>query len=422
MRIAYLINQYPIVSHSFIRREIIAVEEEGFEVERVTIRSTASDLLVDPADLSEQAKTHSILGHGSGALIRAALVTLFSRPVSFLRGAKLAWRCGRRSDRGMIVHAVYLVEACAMLQLVRRFGCRHIHTHHGTNATLVAMLVREMGGPTYSFMVHGNEEFDSPRSLSLEEKINRSSAVVAITNYCQAQLYRWCGFEQWSKIQLVRCGLDSSFLTGEPVRMNDAPKLVFVGRLCEQKGPMFLIEAAGELARRATEFELIIVGDGDFRQAMERRIAELGLEDKVRLVGWATNDEVRRYIETSRALVLPSFAEGLPAVIMEAMARGRPVISTYIAGMPELVEPGVSGWLVPAGAITPLTDAMEAAVTMPIAQLEEMGRAGRIRVCELHDVRKTARSLASIFRRCIEPLETQATCAALPAPSAELTP
>jgi colanic acid/amylovoran biosynthesis glycosyltransferase len=181
------------------------------------------------------------------------------------------------------------------------------------------------------------------------------------------------------------------------VPVPDRPKLVNVGRLSEQKGQLLLVHAAARLRQQGQDFELVIIGNGPMREKIEQQIIDLGLSGQVRITGFLSNHDVRRELESARALVLPSFAEGLPVVIMEALALGRPVISTYIAGIPELVEPGVNGWLVPAGALLPLVDAMADLLSSDAAELDQMGRAGRARVADRHEVRTEAAKLAALF-------------------------
>jgi glycosyltransferase involved in cell wall biosynthesis len=173
--------------------------------------------------------------------------------------------------------------------------------------------------------------------------------------------------------------------------------LVSVARLSEQKGQFVLVEAARVLRDRlraeGRSFRLVLVGDGELRPQVEAYLAEHQLADVVHITGWQSGAEVKRNIQAGRAMILPSFAEGLPVVIMEALALGRPVLSTYIAGIPELVVPGECGWLVPAGAIEPLVAAMREILDTPVERLSAMGLAGRARVEAQHDVNATARSL-----------------------------
>jgi glycosyltransferase involved in cell wall biosynthesis len=143
---------------------------------------------------------------------------------------------------------------------------------------------------------------------------------------------------------------------------------------------------------------MTIAGDGPLRPEIERRIRELGLEDHVELTGWLTNSQVRAELRGARALILPSFAEGLPVVLMEALALGRPVVTTYIAGIPELVADKTCGWLVPAGSVEHLACAIKQCLNAPDAFIEIMGAAGRKRVLEQHDIVKECRKLADLFR------------------------
>jgi glycosyltransferase involved in cell wall biosynthesis len=196
----------------------------------------------------------------------------------------------------------------------------------------------------------------------------------------------------------VTCGLDAPFLDAEPSPAPSAPKLVSVGRLVEQKGQLVLVEAAARLRDEGIAFEIDLIGDGPMRGDLVSAIDRLGLGDRVKLLGWRSNSGVREAIRGARALVLPSFAEGLPVVLMESLALARPAISTYVAGIPELVEPGVSGWLVPPGAVEALASAMKAALLARPEDLDRMGRAGRAIVARRHDASRSASLLASLFR------------------------
>ena len=407
MTIAYLVNQYPKVSHSFIRREIAGVEACGIRVARFSIRSCGSEL-VDEVDKLELEKTQVVLGIGKVGLLFALLRVAITRPARFLSAFWLMLQVGWNSERGVFRHLAYLAEACVLLRWFEDLGIAHVHSHFGTNSTTVAMLCRALGGPPYSFTVHGPEEFDKAKAIALEEKIKRSAFVVAVSSFGKSQLYRWCEHEQWSKIHVVHCGVDELFLTQAHIPVPDQPRLVCVGRLCEQKGHLLLVEAAGELAAEGLPFRLVLVGDGPLRSQIETMIARLGLQDHIEITGWASNNDVQQQILNSRAMVLPSFAEGLPVVVMEALALSRPVISTYVAGIPELVEPGICGWLVPPSSVEALTAAMRAALQLPVEKLEQMGKAGAVRAAQQHDAAIEASKLAALFQSNIEKSQNQA--------------
>lgn len=397
MNVAYLVNQYPQSSQSFIRREITALEGLGVTVCRFTLRAWDT-VPVDAADQDERRKTRVVLGVGAVGLLLAVLRSLLTRPAAFGRALWLTLKVGRRSDRGLLVNLVYLAEACVLLPWLAEGGAEHVHAHFGTNSTTVAMLARELGGPPYSFTPHGPEEYDRPEAIGLGEKVCRARFVVAISDFARGQLYRWCRHDDWAKIHVVRCGVDELFLTGPPPPPPDGQRrLVCVARLGEQKGQLLLVEAAARLVADGEDFELVLVGDGPMRAQLESEIARHNLSDRIRITGWMSNPEVRRQVVLSRAMVLPSFAEGLPVVLMESLALHRPVVSTYVAGIPELVEDGVSGWLVPAGSVDALADAMRRVLRCPADRLAEMGAAGAARVAERHNAVREARHLADLF-------------------------
>jgi glycosyltransferase involved in cell wall biosynthesis len=396
VRIAYLVNRYPAVSHTFIRREITALAACGVEVVRLSLRDGTAGV-VDPADRVEGERTRVVLAVGTAGLAAHALGTLRRWPARALGAARLALRLGRGSDRGVPRHLAYLVEACVLRRWLEEAGVEHVHAHFGTNAAAVTLLCRRLGGPPYSFTVHGPEEFERAPGLALDVKAEGAAFVVAVSVHGQRELARRCAGDVAARIHLVRCGLDATFLAGDVTPVPARRRLLFVGRLAAEKAPLTLLEAAARLARAGDAFELVMVGDGPLRVEVAARVAALGLRDRVTMTGALAASEVRRQIEDARALVLPSVAEGLPVVLMEAMARGRPVIATDVGGVPELVEPGVSGWLVPARAIEPLAAAMREALAAPAAVLERLGRTGAARVARQHDVGAAAAALAQLF-------------------------
>jgi glycosyltransferase involved in cell wall biosynthesis len=400
MRIAYLVNQYPKVSHTFIRREILALERLGFEVMRIALRGWDGKL-VDQEDRRERERTRYVLREGAPALLFAVIRMLLTRPVKVIRGLALAWRMSSRAERPLLVHLGYLAEACRIEPWFRADSVEHLHAHFGTNSAEVAMLVHALGGPRWSFTVHGPEELDKAQSIALGEKIRRCAFVVAISSFGRSQLYRLVEHEHWSKVQVVHCGLEPTFFAPAEMPPAVARRLVCVGRLCEQKGQLLLLEAAQRLAAQGTDFELVLVGDGELRSDVEALVNHHNLQTMVRITGWTSGEQVRQEILAARALVLPSFAEGLPVVIMEAMALRRPVISTFVAGIPELVQSGEHGWLVPAGDVEALAGAMKACLDAPVDVLKRMGQAAHKRALARHNVNKQAERLAEVFQAAV---------------------
>ena len=373
VRVAYLINQYPKLSHTFIRREILALEAAGVEVVRIAIRADETKA-VDPQDAEEVARTRYVLKAGLATVALSCLLRALRRPQSFFRTFVRAVKLGLHSDGGLFKHLAYFVEACVLARWLEQAQIEHVHAHFGTNATTVAMLVKPLSDITYSFTVHGPEEFDRPKRLALREKMQNASFVVAISSFCRSQLFRWAEFSDWPKVQIVRCALDRSYFEGGERPIPERPRLICVGRLCEEKGQILVVRAAHLLAQRGVTFEILFAGDGPLRAPIEAEIRAHGLEDVVRILGWVDNPRVRELLLEARALVLASFAEGLPVVIMEALALGRPVISTCIAGIPELVVNSENGWLIPAGDVERLADAMQEVVTSEPLALRGLGQ------------------------------------------------
>ena len=396
-RIAYVVNHYPKITHSFIRREIRALERQGFAVQRIALRGWQGHP-VDEEDRQEQRITRYVLRGGVLRLLIPVIRVLLDRPCRFLGALLLAIRMGRHSDRPMPYHLIYFAEACCILRWISYFRASHVHAHFGTNSAEIVMLAHALGGPPFSFTVHGPEEFDRALLLGIVEKVSRSSFVIAISSHGRSQLYRYARHADWHKVKVVHCGLEPAFYLGKSAPVPADARLVCVGRMSEQKGQVLLVEAAARLARCNTDFELVLVGDGELRNVIEALIAARGLQHRVRITGWLSNAAVRQEILSARALVLPSFAEGLPVVIMEAMALGRPVISTYVAGIPELVRPGKDGWLVPAGSIEELAAAMRQALDSPVDVLRKMGEAAHRRIIERHSVDTEVTKLAALFR------------------------
>lgn len=367
---------------------------------RIALRGWDAEV-VDAEDKLERERTQYVLQSGVLGLIMPVLRALIKTPLKFFSALVMAVRMGVHADRLWPYHLIYLAEACCMLPWVQAKGVQHIHAHFGTNSAEVVMLLKQIGGPSYSFTVHGPEEFDKPEFIKLREKVSYASFVVAISSFGRSQLFRWINFEDWKKVQVVHCGLESSFHEGAKHAVATAPRLVCVGRLCEQKGQLLLVDACSKLAEKGIDFELVLAGDGEMRPEIEALIKQHSLTNKIRITGWISSQQVREEILASRAMVLPSFAEGLPVVIMEAMALRRPVLTTYVAGIPELVRHGENGWLFPAGDVDALVQVLEEFLGASMQMLESMGQAAHQRVIERHSIDVEAAELAKLFVQAI---------------------
>ena len=391
VKIGYLMNTYPVPSATFIRREIAALEGQGVEITRFAVRRW-NDTLIDAADQREAGLCRYLLSAGALRLGLGALREGLRNPRGLGRAMASAWHLWRRGG-GLVRHIAYLLEAVELK--ARSRDLRHIHAHFSTNTAAVALICARLGGPGYSFTAHGPDEFVDPGASSLALKIAEARFVVAITQFARGQLALAGGMGHWHKLHVIGCGIDPDALPPAPPPAPDAP-LLCIGRLCPQKAQELLIAAMAQLQQTHPQARLVLIGDGDTRPQIEALIAQHGLGAQVELRGWADNAAVSAALAEARALVLPSFAEGLPIVIMEAFARARPVISTYIAGIPELVDTRC-GWLVPAGDVPALVDALRACLETPPDQLAAMGAEGRARVQAKHDLSHSAAQLRALF-------------------------
>lgn len=393
--IGYLTNVYPSVSHSFIRREILALEKHGIAVARFSVRRSVEPL-PDPADQRERSRTTVLLDAGKTALVAATVRLGVTRPRRFARAIGTMRTMCRAAGGARLRHLAYLAEAALLVRMMEQRDIRHLHVHFGTNPAAVASLCKALGSISYSITVHGPEEFDAPIALSLPRKIADATFVVAISSHGLGQLMRWSDRGDWNKLGVVRCGLDKRFFEHASCPPSAASSvLVCIARFDRQKGLSLLLDAVA-LVAPTIDVTLRIIGDGPMRDELLAQIAKLGLGTRVQLLGWKNAAAIREELTAARALILPSFAEGLPVVLMEALALHRPVIATWIAGVPELVDASC-GWLVPAGSTHALAGAISSALGASQAALVARGAAGHAVVRDRHDAMTNAAQLATLF-------------------------
>ncbi|NNL71793.1 MAG: glycosyltransferase family 4 protein [Silicimonas sp.] len=397
MHVAYLINLYPQVSHTFIRREILALEAQGVTVDRIAIRGWDDDI-VDDDDHVERKRTRYVLKDGTGALLADTLQIAFRHPARFLTAFRAAVSMSRHAFRPLPYHLIWLAQACRIRRWTEATGASHLHAHFGTNPAEIARLVHLLGGPSYSFTVHGPIDLDGERQLHFPAKMGDASFIAAITAYCRSQIMRQISRKDWPKLNIVHCALDADYFCNDIPPFPDTLGFLSVARLSPEKGHFHLLDGFAAVHARHPEARLVLAGDGPSRSEIEARITEMGLTDAVEITGWVDAARVKAELARATAFVLPSFSEGLPVVIMEAMARGRPVISTYVAGIPELVLPGKTGWLVPPSDTEALTAAMLEVASADDSRLRAMAEAGRDRAKERHSIKVEAAKLKVLFQ------------------------
>jgi glycosyltransferase involved in cell wall biosynthesis len=405
-RIAYLMSHYPAISHAFVLREVEHLRKAGLDVETLSIHRASPEDLLSAADRLAAATTVSVLPTNARRLLGAHLDALIRSPGRYLSTLALAMRTGAPGLRDRLWHLFYFGEAMVLLRHCRRAGVAHLHAQFADSATDVAMLVTHYrrgqgvnGEPcTWSLAVHGSVEFYNVDRYALTQKIEHARFAVAISDFGRSQLMRLSDSDRWSHIHVVRCGVEPAVYMppAERSRSDAGAEVLFVGRLLHGKGLSLLFEAIADLRQRGLDVTASIVGDGPARREAEAAGQKLGLSGHVHFLGAVGQDDLREQYARADIFCLPSFAEGIPVVAMEAMAMELPVVTTRIMGIPELVDDGVHGLLVPPGRVDALTEALERLVRAP-DERRRMGQAGRQKVCEDYDVARSAAWMRSVL-------------------------
>jgi glycosyltransferase involved in cell wall biosynthesis len=396
-RVAYVVGYYPAVTHTFITREIDRLRAAGMQVDVFSLHRAPPHTLLTDADRRNAAETSVILPPPALELLAAHLRALLSRPGHYLRTLRHALRVGESGVRHRLWQLFYFGEGVLLWRRLCRRGIRHVHAHFAHSGSAVGMLAAELGAPermTFSFTMHGQSEFDEVVRYALADKVRCAQFVACIGHHCRAQMMRFVGPEQWPKLSIIRCGVDVDdfALAGAAQRRPGDPlRILCVGRLVPDKGQSMLIEACRQLLAEGIDVRLRLVGDGSDRTRLEQLAARHGLLERITFSGSVGQDAIRELYAEADVFCLPSFAEGIPVVLMEAMARGCPVVATRVMGVAELVDDGHSGLLV-----APADPDALAAALQRIALEPELGAAlvtaARARVeAEFSLVESTAR-------------------------------
>ncbi len=400
IRLAYLVSRYPAVSHTFILREVLQLRAQGFELHVASINSPdrPSDRLT-AEERAEAEATWYVKAAGAAGALRAHLATIATRPGAWLRGLAFALRLGGADLKGLLYAVFYFIEAAMIGQWMQRCGVRHLHVHFATPAAHVALIAAQMFPITYSITVHGPDEFYDVSQYRLTEKIHGASFICTIGAFARSQLMKLSPVTEWDKYEVSPLGVDPAAFSPRPFR--DEPEqfeLICVGRLVPAKGQHILISAMELLARQGRNILLRLVGDGPDRPSLEAQVARLGLRERVIFEGAVNQDRIRDLYGRADLFVLASFAEGIPVVLMEAMAMEIPCVTTFITGIPELIRDQVDGLLVAPSGIEELAEAIGR--LMDDAELRRrLGKQGRLRVMDRYDLNRNTMRLAEIFRR-----------------------
>lgn len=427
MRIAYLTGEYPRVTDTFIQREVAALRQQGVAdgvtVQTFSVRSPPSLEALSAAQKAECANTQYLLPPRPFALLRAHTQLIVSRPRLYLQTLLLAWKTRQLGLRGTLYQLIYFLEAGLLAQWLNRENITHLHNHFGDSSCTVAMLASALGGFSYSFTLHGPGIFFEPYRWRLDAKIRRAKFVSCISHFCRSQAMIFAPIETWPNLHIVHCGVDpqmfasssdhssdlfsdclapgaianqANYESTQSSPTQDSQRLLYVGRLAAAKGLPVLLESLAKLKHAYPNVHLTVVGDGADRLLLEAQVAHLGLETQVSFVGYQSPAAVRQYLQAADIFVMSSFAEGVPVVLMEAMMAGLPVVATQVAGISELVEEGMSGFLVPPSDPKALSDRIQ--ILLADSSLRQrLGNQGKITVSQNFNIHQEAHKLYQLM-------------------------
>jgi colanic acid/amylovoran biosynthesis glycosyltransferase len=403
MRVAYLTGEYPRATDTFIQREVITLRKQGVEVHTFSVRPTGEEHMVGEEQKLERDRTVYILPVNPINLLFTHLSLLFSSPKKYISAIKLAWSTSQAGLRGAFYQLFYFLEAGILAKQIKQKQIVHLHNHIAEGSGTVTMLAAAMGGFTYSFTLHGPYIFFRAYQWRLDEKIKRALFVSCISNYARSQGMIFAPQENWNRMHVVHCGIDPALF--QMVSHTEKPdeqgkRLLFVGRLVAAKGLLILLESLAILKRWHPDISLTVVGDGPDRNNLEQMTCDLGLGKSVNYVGYKSQTEVREYFQQTDVFVMSSFAEGIPVVLMEAMASGVPVVATQIAGISELVEDDINGYLVPPGDPIDLAESIKKLLNN--SQLRKaFGKEGRAKVEEHFNINHEVAKLHNLMTKAL---------------------
>ena len=343
MRIAYLVSQYPAPSHTFIRREIEELRRRGLEIDTFSIRTPLKEEVISSVDQAEYTNTWYLLPASFYRLFRVHLQSIIQNPIRYFTTFRLAFH--HRIAGINLYPLFYFIEAIYLAHELKRRKIVHLHNHFAQAGSIVGMLASRFAGIKWSLTVHGTADFDGVAGALLNQKLDAAAFVACVSYFGRAQVMRMVNPENWSKLFIARCGINLENIPKKLKTSRDVVQILCVARLSPEKGLIGLMEAFSKALHRKPHMELKIIGDGPDRRMLEQKKIELNLVDTCHFLGRAPESKVFQKLAETDIFVMSSFMEGLPVVLMEALAVNVPVIAPRVAGIPELIEHGKSGLL-----------------------------------------------------------------------------
>lgn len=396
LKIAYLASEYPGISHTFIFREIQALRQMGGQVRTASIRKPEHLDKMSPQEKKDARETLYIKNSSPVQVISSHFFLMTRNLKNYLRMLARTVALSVKGPGSLLKGVAYFLEAGILLQWMQRHALNHVHVHFANPAATVAMIASWYGSVSFSVSVHGPDVFYNVDTAFLTEKAVAAQRVRCISHYCRSQLMRLLPHDMWSKLDIVRCGIDPAKFSPRPDPGNKIPEILCVGRLVPAKGQHILLSACGVLKRRNIDFSLTFVGGGEDLSSLENLSRTLGIHGQVTFTGAVGQAEVLQYYDRADIFAIASFAEGVPVVLMEAMAREIASVSTEITGIPELIAHGVDGMLTTPSDVEGLADVLEQLITDEDMR-RRLGKEGRKKVMDRYDLTANCRMMADFF-------------------------
>jgi glycosyltransferase involved in cell wall biosynthesis len=402
--IAYLISTYPTLSMIFVLREVVQLRELGFRIETASINPPdRPQEKLTSIEAAEAARTYCVKRDGAAGAVKACLKTLVSDFGGFWRGLGLAFAWGGLDLKRLFFNLMYFTEALMVGQWMRGNGQKHLHVHLASQAASVGLFVHHIFGFGYSMTVHGPDEFYDAEGHYLRRKIEAADFICCISWFAQSQLMMLSPYIHWNKFVVSRLGVDTEAFSprlGQPER--ECFEILCIGRLTPAKGQHLLIDAVERLARQGRRVKLRMAGGGPDEATLRAHAAGIDFPECVVFEGAVNQDRIRTLYAGADAFCLPSFAEGIPVVLMEAMAMGVPCVTSRITGIPELIRDGVDGLLVAPSDVDGLVEALAKLMDDEALRLR-LAQDGRARILEHYHLQRNVEELGAIFTERVHP-------------------
>lgn len=398
MKIAYLISQYPATSHTFILQEVTALKKKGLHLSVASINSP--DRIYDKLtkeEKEESQQTFYVKKQGIVGATFALLYVLLFHPIGFIKGVYTCFKLCGWDLAELVYHFFYLCEAFIIGKWMEKKKLKNLHVHFGMAVSTVALLVSKVFPIKFSMTIHGPDEFYEVDKNHLCEKIAEADFITTIGYYAQSQLMRLSDREYWHKFEVAPLGIDIEKFTPAPKRISPSVvEILSVGRLVPMKGYSLLITAFSQIDQTKHPARLTIVGTGPEKKKLETQIFDLGLTGKVTMTGQLNHPQVEKMYNEADIFVLSSFSEGIPIVLMEAMAKEIPCVSTFVNGIPELIQHDIDGYLVAPSDVAGLKAILEKLIS-DYNLRQRYATSGRQRVTQKYNLKTNTDKLADIF-------------------------